>query len=415
MRLGRTALVINRIEQWQDDAAGIKVATDGLSLVEGCSKGYAKTVPGALDSGLEKAVWHKVTVDAYLPPGTKVTVHYYASDNGEGAGGEVGKKRLGPVILTSLGDLGGETSSPGPGAGGEGPGRRIPLSFLCDGAEGRYLCLFLQLERAAFDSHPKVISLTAEFPRNTYLSFLPDVYQKDPEGKRFLQGFLSIFEDLMGRVEGEIYLSDLLAEPRAICQDEWHLRWLATWLGISPDPEWTPDEVLAFIEIAPQYYRRRGTKAGLVEVLGVFYRPRPEGLDPLPQTEAQRLCTYGRRYRALPRIVESFEIGGVALGEEEEAAREPYRRLYASQEYSFTVLLPGYIGFDLAARAKLARVLQREKPAHTRVCIAYLWPACVLDGHTYLGANTILMKPHSVLGKWWTPMDSVLAQPPARE
>lgn len=346
----------------------------------------------SLDSGGPGTVWHKVTVDADYPAETKVRVVYRASDSlseAEGGGGNPGEAD--------------------PAANGDwSDALENPKSFLLDGAEGRYLRFKLELEWTA-DVSPRVRSLTAEYPRVTYLRFLPTIYHKDDRGKDFLERYLSIFEDVISRTEGEIDNGDLLAFPERAPPDG--LAWLATWLGFAPEPSWTREETLAFIKAAPAYLPRRGTKEGLYTVLRVFQADLPgEGVS--SQTEIPEAFTTAWRYRGLPIIVEAFQITDLEAGEVGRDVLDVYGELFAADEYSFTVLLPGYVGFDLSRRAKLARAVELEKPAHTRACLAYLWPAFVLSGHTYLGANTILMSPESVLAEWWVPMASVLAGTP---
>jgi phage tail-like protein len=372
-----------------------KIEEEPRAYAELGKTAYVETVPSALDSKEDDTVWHKVTVDAdYYPPEANVTVYYFASNSTDSA---------------DLPDYKPGEEEPSADAISEKRlwlgGHKNPPSFLCREAEGRYLYLCLRMEWNV-EKAPRVRSLTVEFPRNTYLQYLPVLYQKDKGGKQFLEGYLSIFEDVIGRREEDIYRSDLLAVPSAV--DEPYLRWLAGWLGIVVESEWTHEEVFAFVEVAPEYYRRRGTKYGLYKVLRIFIKLRSDDLA--GEVENFEQYTYGYRYRAVPKIVEAFEVENVAAGEEEgEAARAPYARLFAPNEFCFTVLLPGYLGFNLDARSKIARVLYKEKPAHTRVCIAYLWPAYVLDAHTYLGVNTILVEPRHVLGDWWMPIDSVLA------
>lgn len=346
----------------------------------------------SLDSGAPGTAWHKVTVDADYPAETKVRVKYHASDSlSEGEGG---------------GENPGEAD---PAANGDwSEWLENPKSFLPNGTEGRYLRFGLELEWTA-NASPRVRSLTAEYPRATYLRFLPTIYHKDDSERDFLERYLSIFEDVIGRTEGEIDNADLLAFPERAPPDG--LAWLATWLGFAPEPSWTREETLAFIKAAPAYLPRRGTKEGLYTVLRVFLADLArEGVS--SQTEIPEAFTTAWRYRGLPIIVEAFQIADLELGEAGRDVLDVYRELFAADEYSFTVLLPGYVGFDLSRRAKLARVVELEKPAHTRACLAYLWPALVLSGHTYLGANTILMSPESVLAEWWVPMASVLAGVP---
>jgi phage tail-like protein len=373
-----------------------KIEEESCADAEHGKTGYVETVPSALDSKEDDTVWHKVTVDAdCYPPEANVRVYYFASNSTDAA--ELPDYKPGEEEPSAE-----EVSENRIWLGGH----VNPPSFLCRDAVGRYLSLCLRLEWTA-EKAPTVRSLTAEFPRNTYLQYLPALYQKDEGGKEFLEGYLSIFEDVIGRREEEIYDSDLLAVPAAV--DAAYLRWLAGWLGIIVEPEWTRDEVFEFIEIAPEYYRRRGTKGGLYMMLAIFVAFKPDSTE--PENDIDELYTYAFRYRALPKIVEAFEVENIAVDEDDGgAAQEPYVWLFAPDEFCFTVMLPGYLGFDLDARSKIARVLHKEKPAHTRVCIAYLWPANVLDAHTYLGVNSILVEPSYVLGDWWVPIDSVLAE-----
>jgi hypothetical protein len=122
------------------------------------------------------------------------------------------------------------------------------------------------------------------------------------------------------------------------------------------------------VQRAPDLYTKRGTRAGIEEIIELFI-----GTKPL--------------------IVEHFQLQ--CAEELESAMRKLLDELYGVDPYCFCVLLPSSQGARDPAQTRqlVTRLVEAEKPAHTCAGILQLQPWVYLDMHTYLGINTYLSEP----------------------
>lgn len=312
----------------------------------------------AFDSAELGTVWHKMTLDAFVPDGTQLRVSYFALDEAScllnGKHRKVDDWIADPDIpyRDKLAALAPYWSSP----------VINPKDSLFFGAKGRYL--WLKVEWIGTERHsPLLQTLRLYFPRETYLTYLPAVYQEDPASRDFLERYLSLFGTLFSELENEITgLSDYL-DPQLATGE--HLRWLATWLGLETDDYWTDEQVEAFIKAAPELYRYRGTRQGLMKTIQIY-----TGQEPL--------------------IVEYFQTKGMRDNAE---LRELTDKLYDGNPYTFTVLLRPEQAPSEKQRVVIEQLIEEQKPAYTEAKLVMLQPWMYLDLHTYLGINTVLTEP----------------------
>jgi phage tail-like protein len=305
----------------------------------------------ALDSTIPECEWHKVLLEADIPAQTQVKLSYHASDNHE--------LPKNPPWSTPLVN---------------------PRDALLFAAKGR--CIWFKIELTSDNasiSSPVVVHLSAYFPRISYLRYLPPVYQEDPASRDFLERFLSLFETLFKNLEQEIedvpQLFDIKATP------EGFLPWLSTWLGAIRDENWEDERWKEFLTRAIPLYKQRGTRAGLSEIIKIFM-----GVYPI--------------------IIEPFQLVRTSQDFKEDA-----EKLFGSDPYTFCLLLkPGQITTETERNA-VRRIIDTEKPAHTRGGLQVLQPWIILGAHTYLEVNTALSKPGFILGKGVLPLDTVLEDP----
>ncbi len=136
-------------------------------------------------------------------------------------------------------------------------------------AKGRYICF-----RIAFFGDdqrrcsPCISTLAVEFPHHSYLRYLPAVYQEDTEGSMFLSRFLPLFESFLSGTEQKIFTSQKYYDPEGTPNE--FLQWLAQWLSISYDENWSYDKLRILIKQAPQLYKMRGTREGLEKLLNIY-------------------------------------------------------------------------------------------------------------------------------------------------
>ncbi|HEX8146425.1 MAG TPA: phage tail protein [Pyrinomonadaceae bacterium] len=361
----------------------------GQSLVKG------RYFSRSLDSAEEGTEWHKFVLDADIPGNTQVLVSYRAADDKlvtidgkttnldtyiEEAAGRDEAGRAADAEALDADALG--WSKPAVNAGD---------ALILDGV-GRYLWLRIDLIGGE-EKAPSIGSLRLDFPRDTYLRYLPAVYQEDEQSRDFLERFLSLFETFFSGTEGAIsHLARYFDVDSSQASGDF-LRWLATWLSISEDKSWSEGQLRELVRRAPELYRKRGTRDGLEAMIEIFTGERPLVVEHF-QTEG---CA---RSAAETRAAEG--------GQRVQSLEEILRSLYGTDPYCFCVLLKPYRTEEKGGRKvvrrlseeerkAVRRIVDAEKPAHTCAGLLALQPWIHLDMHTYLGVNTYLSRPSARL------------------
>nr|MDQ3806447.1 phage tail protein [Acidobacteriota bacterium] len=336
------------------------VRLEGTSLVAGTY--FSRR----FDSAAPRTRWHKFALDADIPPNTQVRVSYVVDEQ---------KRDTDARLLDEARPLSEKNAA---------YGWSQPVVNATDalvGGEGRYLWLRIELIGSE-TSTPTLRSVRVEFPRASYLRYLPAVYQEDARSRDFLERFLSVFETFFGQMERRLATVARLFDPEAARAGDEFLRWVATWLAVAVDRDWDAERLRKLVRRAPELYRKRGTREGIEEYIEIFTGERP-------------------------LVVEKFQLE--CEGMDAEVAKL-FGRLFEADPYCFCVLLkPCAVRTDEERRA-VARLLDAEKPAHTCAGLLALQPWTYLDMHTYLGVNTYLSEPDLRLDTGAAmPRDTVLA------
>lgn len=208
-----------------------------------------------LDAGEAACVWHRVMVDATVPPGCRVRIASRCSDD--------------PALLASLPF----SDEPGPMLRPDGselpwlldaPGSRTDTArgqgtweLLLQACQGRWLQLRLTLEGNELAT-PRVGALRVWRPRFSYLQrYLPAVYREDAGSAHFLERFLALFEGPFTALEDRIATASALFDVRSAPADT--LDWLASWLGLVLDPSLDEARRRQLIRHAVRLFQYRGT------------------------------------------------------------------------------------------------------------------------------------------------------------
>jgi phage tail-like protein len=165
------------------------------------------------------------------------------------------------------------------------------------------------------------------------LNYLPGIYAGDD----FLNRFLLIFEDtlrpLQLMTDNLHYYFHPLTAPSDL------IPWLATWVNLVLDDNWTMEQRRHLIYTAPELYSRRGTRRGLIEYLTLYTG-------------------------VVPDISEY--VDGMVLGPETRLGINT--RIAGAERHRFTVTmyLPEMTEEELTYKEQnIRRVIDTEKPAHT--------------------------------------------------
>jgi len=314
-------------------------------------------ISDALDSGMSETVWHRIVLDALQENDTQIVVRYYASDKPEvpldGAWVHLDDYIAAPGIAPrpKLDALSAIWSKP----------LRDPTDALLN-AEGRYLWLYVELigsERHA----PVIRSLEVHFPRQSFLEYLPAIYQQDEPTKDFLARYLSIFQSVLDKTDRHIANAARSLDAGSASGPS--LNWLLGWLGIEAKDYWTEEQLRELLRKAPYIYGLRGTKRAMEELIAIYTGERPIILE----------------YDQVKPLKENPELGEVA------------ERLYAAEPHVFNVLVKAEHADTEMKRITLQQMIDAFKPTFAVCKLVVLQPWVYMDLHSYLGVNTVLSEP----------------------
>lgn len=266
-----------------------------LSLPSYATRSEAVNRP-LIDSGDSATAWHRLYIEAVMPPNCGLSVFVAATDD------EAPPTNAADWHEHRFGD----GRVPGLPHGAWMPASEIPFHaglLACapqkDRAgvftaliqrsnrpvrtlRGRYLWLRVEL-RGDGRTTPELAAVRAYGSRFSYVSrYLPELYHETafgpdantiiPVGARstpadFLERFIDNFEGILTPLEDRIASAYLLTDPRTTHEDA--LEWLGSWIGMAFDPAYPPNRRRRLLEAAPELFQYRGTAHGLALALEI--------------------------------------------------------------------------------------------------------------------------------------------------
>jgi phage tail-like protein len=293
---GKGLLVVGSLPHYDFSDTWVPLVCHGRARFIAAAR--AETRAAGFDGGEPDCVWHRLTLDAIIPPETAVRVESRAANSRDALPGQRWQTEPAPYRRSD---------------GAEVPWllrqRYDTYELLFQRARGRFLQLRLTLsgnERAS----PRLRALRAWYPRFSYSkNYLPAVYREEADSADFLERFLANFEGLYTALE------DKVAHVRALFH--WGsapaeaLAWLAGWFGAVLDPAWDERRQRLFIKHAVHFFQFRGTLHGLRMALALALDRHvcDDAFDAPGKVPESR-----QRYRIVERF-RTRRTPGLALGE----------------------------------------------------------------------------------------------------
>jgi phage tail-like protein len=362
-----------------------------------------------LDNGSERGEgWHRLDLSVDLDAGGALDVYYASADDSglaSAVNGIFDRPATSAARVASLeAVLGDRWQGPhelralaGSGSGSTATlSRQMSHSVLFRSDTKRYLWLKLELSGLAPRARAAVRELRVFYPRLSYLRYLPAVYQQDPVSQEFLERFLSMFETVFSGLEATIERIPEIFDPELTPHE--FLDWLAQWLDLGIEEEWSPSVKRRLITNASRLYQLKGTPTGLAEFIEVVTNSRPliresfEAERPLILSDGSYLGTETRLFRRPVEQVRRDErtvlgcssiLGTSRVRSSTHVPVNPFR----AAAHRFTVLL------DLSPRQfqryerGLNRIIRENAPAHVGYEIRLVRGAG-LGPNAILGMNT---------------------------
>jgi phage tail-like protein len=438
---GPTAVVVDRQGRLQlpcDD--GIRAfGLDGEPATEDAARGDAFQREGefrstAIDSRIEACQWHRIELRGAIPPGDSVEVQVTTAEL-ELSDEEVDE--LPPTAWTSI-DPAREMApvekwSP----------QACAWDALITAPPGRYLWLRLVL-RGGGRTSPCVTAALVEYPRISFLRYLPGVFSVDPAGADFTDRFTAIFDRTLRSIEGRLdrlalSFDPLSAPAETVPGHPDFLTWLGTWIGVTLGRDWPEERRRRYLKDAARLYSTRGTPDGLrrqlLLLLGFDRAYGEHCLAERPRCRcvpAPRNCGPGPACEPAdppPLVLEHFKLrrwlyaGHGRLGSDSElwgrsiigrselsgatsppsgnarigvtrldTVPDPLHDPFRVYAHAFSVFVPARIRGDAAERRALERLLALEAPAHAKADIRYVEPRFRVGIQASIGLDTVVAR-----------------------
>ena len=220
------------------------------------------------DSNIIGCVWHRLLMDAELPPGTQILIQARAADDPDILHVTPWVDQPKPYQRSDGAEL--------PYFDPYADRREDPTlserggtwEILFQKIRGRYLQVQLTILGTG-RATPEIRSLRLWYPRFSYRDhYLPAIYSEEPESAGLTERLLANFEGFYTTLEDRIVQLSSLLDPRIAPPEA--LEWLAGWLGVVLHPMWDEERRRFFIRFAHRLYQMRGTLPGIIIALRIF-------------------------------------------------------------------------------------------------------------------------------------------------
>jgi phage tail-like protein len=368
---------------------------------------------GPLDSLIDDCVWDRVALLGDLPPGCTVTVETHNA-----------QVPLSPAELLGLPPQAWETG--------------VTCTALEDGwwdalvrgRPGRFLWLRLRLTGTGTTT-PALAECVLDFPRISLRRHLPAVFGAEPTSADFTDRLLAIVDRTLRDVEEELDDLPALFDPRATNR----LAWLASWIGITPDPRLPERLQRDVVADAGRLLDLRGTVEGLrrLLLLALGLDDEPACLHVGANVPGCTTCPEPRptcpptppgpsRWSAPPLLLEHFrlrrwfEAGASRLGDQTvlwgqsvvnrsqlgsnaqvgvtalKGTQDPLRDPFHVYAHQFTVFVPASAGRTPERRKAVEGLVAWGSPAHTRGEVRYVDARMRIGIQSSIGLDTVVAR-----------------------
>ena len=362
MASGAKSFLLNRKSDWQYNSIinNLELKNDML-IFQNKNGENGVYIAGPFDSMEFETVWHRLRINIDLPSGAVYKLKIYASDHPEvyvPSRDSRGMEKVNLIEYLSnekidvhrkvdlFDDIGAKCY--------KNPSDVILYEF-----KGKYL--WICLEFINYGQKPiRVSSIKIEFPKVSFIDYLPDVYKEEENNSKFLERFLAIFQSIYVDLEDKIDYTPIKYDMDRTTKD--FLSWIGDWLSLKNASIWSEEKLRKLVKEATKIYKMKGTKRAVAKMIKEYL-----GVEPI--------------------IVEQFDVKENMYYHKE---KEVVEKLFGDNGYIFTVMVPQAHIKDTESYVELLRVINDVKPVDSICNLVVLSDQIYLDNHCYIGINSFI-------------------------
>ncbi len=338
--------IFNKVSDYQRGVVeNCDICENGIRVTEGNVKG--RFFSRVLDSGENETIWHRMKL---VPSHEQVNykIFFYASNSRY-----VHVKGQEQIISEVLKDE--KVSINEKKQWFEHELKKVITNqedVLLHEVKGRYFWVLVELYDYDYD-YTGVEDICFYFPKETWMKYLPSVYQKDEDSLSFLERYLGVFQSTYDELDYEIANNQYKLEPLTTSKE--FLYFLAELVDIEHAYSWKESTLREVIAKSSELYKKRGTKQGLIDIIKIATKEEPI-------------------------IVEGWQLEG---------RPDLQERFYGTSKNSITVLV-NERHLKEREREILMNLIQGFTPVGIEINLRDIREYTVLGEHLYLGVNSKL-------------------------
>jgi len=362
MASGAKSFLLNRKSDWQYKSVigNLDIKNDVL-IAQNKNGENGVYISGPFDSLEFETIWHRLRLDVDMPQGAMYKLRIYASDGPEVLIPSKNSRGLDRVNLNEyifsdkidihrkvdlFDDIGAKCY-------------KNPKDVILYEFKGRYL--WICLEFISYEQKPiKVSKIKIEFPKVTFVDYLPEIYRAPENNSEFLERFLGIFQSIYVDLEDKIDNTPLKYDVDHTTKD--FLSWIGDWLSLKNTSVWSEEQLRRLVKEAVKIYKMKGTKRAVAKIVKEYI-----GIEPI--------------------IVEQFDVKENMYYHKQ---KEVVEKLFGDNGYVFTVMVPQTHIKDTENYIELLRVINEVKPVDSICNLVVLNDQIYLDNHCYVGINSFI-------------------------
>ena len=362
MASGAKSFLLNRKSDWQYKSVigNLDIKNDVL-IAQNKNGENGVYISGPFDSLEFETIWHRLRLDVDMPQGAMYKLRIYASDGPEVLIPSKNSRGLDRVNLNEyifsdkidihrkvdlFDDIGAKCY-------------KNPKDVILYEFKGRYL--WICLEFISYEQKPiKVSKVKIEFPKVTFVDYLPEIYRAPENNSKFLERFLGIFQSIYVDLEDKIDNTPLKYDVDHTTKD--FLSWIGDWLSLKNTSVWSEEQLRRLVKEAVKIYKMKGTKRAVAKIVKEYI-----GIEPI--------------------IVEQFDVKENMYYHKQ---KEVVEKLFGDNGYVFTVMVPQTHIKDTENYIELLRVINEVKPVDSICNLVVLNDQIYLDNHCYVGINSFI-------------------------